>query len=136
LFVKPVRAAVAAVALAAVALGGPAGVAAAREAAPPQVVAQELLPCAVLDELESSLRELASSADPGAVKDRVDVVIETLEEIRSGVPALLVPAYDALVSQLKNLRAELERNPTAEVVRKINAVARQLADLVALVPCL
>ncbi|MFT7837237.1 hypothetical protein Q5530_13905 [Saccharothrix sp. BKS2] len=101
----------------------------------PQVAAQELLPCAALDELESSLRELAATSDPGAVKDRVDVVIETLEEIRTGVPVLLLPVYDALVSQLKDLRAQLERDPSAGVVRQIGGVARQLADLVALVPC-
>ncbi|MFC6090469.1 hypothetical protein [Saccharothrix lopnurensis] len=62
---------VAGLALAAVALGGPAGVAAAQEPVSPQVAAQELLPCAALDELESSLRELAATSDRGAVKDRV-----------------------------------------------------------------
>lgn len=139
MFVKSARVAVAAVAFAAVMLGGAVvglvGIAVAREA-PPQVEVQGLLPCAALDELKSSLRELEGTSDPGEVKDRIDVVIETLEEIRSGVPALLAPAYDALVSQLKNLRAELEHNPTAEVVKRINAVAGQLADLVAVVPCL
>lgn len=134
---KRLRTAIVGIALGAGLLAGPVGVAAAQhqEAGGTRAGVQEILPCAVLDELESTLRELASSSDPGSVKDRLDVVLETLDELRPGVPVLLRPAYDGFVAQLKSLRVELEKNPSSDVVKQVNATARQLADLVALVPC-